>query len=29
VRLLHNPTYVWDVWEKERAPFDDQDTPPT
>jgi tetratricopeptide (TPR) repeat protein len=29
VRLLQNPTYVWDVWEKERALFDDQDTPPT
>ncbi len=29
VRLLQNPTYVWDVWEQERSPFDDQDTPPT
>jgi hypothetical protein len=29
VRLLQNPTYVWDVWEQERASFDDQDTPPT
>jgi tetratricopeptide (TPR) repeat protein len=29
VRLLQNPTYVWDVWEQERTQFDDQDTPPT
>jgi tetratricopeptide (TPR) repeat protein len=29
VRLLQNPTYVWDVWEQERVPFDAQDTPPT
>ena len=29
VRLLQNPTYVWDAWQQERAPFDDQDTPPT
>jgi tetratricopeptide (TPR) repeat protein len=29
VRLLQNPTYVWDVWKQEAAPFDAQDTPPT
>jgi hypothetical protein len=29
VRLLQNPTYVWDVWERERATFDTEDTPPT
>lgn len=29
VRLLQNPTYVWDVWEKERAPFATEDAPPT
>lgn len=29
VRLLQNPTYAWDIWQQERAPFDDQDTPPT
>jgi len=29
VRLLQNPAYVWDVWEQERASFDDQETPPT
>ena len=29
VRLLQNPTYVWDVWEKERATFDTGDAPPT
>jgi len=29
VRLLQTTAYVSDVWEQERAPFDDQDTPPT
>jgi tetratricopeptide (TPR) repeat protein len=29
VRLVQTPAYVADVWEQERAPFDDQDTPPT
>ena len=29
VRLLQNPTYVWDVWEHERASFDTEDAPPT
>jgi tetratricopeptide (TPR) repeat protein len=29
VRLLQTPAYISDVWEQERAPFDDQDTPPT
>jgi len=29
VRLLQSQAYVSEVWEQERAPFDDQDTPPT
>ncbi|QEE28425.1 hypothetical protein FTW19_10680 [Terriglobus albidus] len=29
VRLLQNPTYVWDIWKQERASFDAQDAPPT
>jgi tetratricopeptide (TPR) repeat protein len=29
VRLLQSTSYVSDVWEQERVPFDDQDTPPT
>jgi tetratricopeptide (TPR) repeat protein len=29
VRLLQNRTYVWDVWEQQRAPFDTEDAPPT
>jgi len=29
VRLLQNPTYIWDVWEQERVPFDSEDAPPT
>jgi len=29
VRLLQNPTYEWDIWKQERAPFDAQDAPPT
>jgi tetratricopeptide (TPR) repeat protein len=29
VRLLQNPTYVWDVWEQDRARFDAEDSPPT
>ena len=29
VRLLQNRTYVWDVWEQERAPLDIEDAPPT
>jgi tetratricopeptide (TPR) repeat protein len=29
VRLLQNRTYVWDVWEQERASLDIEDAPPT
>jgi tetratricopeptide (TPR) repeat protein len=29
VRLLQNRTYVWDVWEQDRAPLDTEDAPPT
>jgi tetratricopeptide (TPR) repeat protein len=29
VRLLQSTAYVSDVWEQGRAPFEDQDTPPT
>jgi hypothetical protein len=29
VRLLQTQPHVSDIWEQERAPFDDQDTPPT
>jgi hypothetical protein len=29
VRLLQNRSYVWDVWEQERAPLDIEDAPPT
>jgi hypothetical protein len=29
VRLLQTPAYATDAWEPERAPFDDQDRPPT
>ena len=29
VRLLQNRSYVWDVWEQERAPLDIDDAPPT
>jgi tetratricopeptide (TPR) repeat protein len=29
VRLLQNPTYIWDEWKQERTTFDVQDTPPT
>jgi tetratricopeptide (TPR) repeat protein len=29
VRLLQNRSYVWDVWEQDRAPLDTEDAPPT